>query len=280
VTCALVGGQATPVIGTAMPGSGVWVLRDDLTEAAVGELGELCVSGPQVARGYTASLAKTPNGFTAAKLAGTRGPTRIYRTGDRCRRDASGVLEFCGRDDQQVMLNGYRIELGEVVSALRACPGVLDATAELRPGDDDLERALVAQVVLADGASIPGIRNELSLRIPRHMIPALLSVPALGQSADPPAEASDGQIGRSSVRALVAGLWQQILGVEDVSDEADFFELGGDSQLATRLVVSLRDSLLPDLPIRVIFENPDFDGFCSAIETIARDAERIVKAGP
>ncbi|WP_313957399.1 amino acid adenylation domain-containing protein, partial [Paraburkholderia sp. BCC1885] len=161
-------------IGAPYPSRSAYVLDLDGNEAPVGGLGELCIGGATLARGYLKRPGLTAERFIPDPFEGNGG--RLYRTGDLCRRQADGTIEFLGRLDQQVKLRGFRIELGEIEAALRSAPGVRDAAAELR-GTEAGKRLVGYVVGEVDTAQV---RAVLESKLPGYMVPsALMVLPAL-----------------------------------------------------------------------------------------------------
>ncbi|HEX6357938.1 non-ribosomal peptide synthetase [Actinophytocola sp.] len=240
----LAGATRVP-IGFALQNTSTHVLDDDLTPVAAGEMGELCIGGPGVALGYLGR----PD-LTAAKfVTDPRSGELIYRTGDMARVLPSGALEVAGRRDRQVKLRGFRIELDEIEEALRDT-GLVDAAFVEKVGEGPTA-ALVAFVLPArfaapDMATLPVL---LARRLPKYMIPArwlrLTGVP-LGPTgkadrarllellarADQP---DDGAERADDVRAALAGIWRDVLGVAEVSPADSFLDLGGNSILAIQV---------------------------------------------
>jgi acyl carrier protein len=200
----------------------------------------------------------------------------LYRTGDQVRWRADGNLEFLGRLDHQGKLRGFRIEPGEIETALTGQPHVTRSVVLLRedrPGD----QRLVAYVVLRESATertVSDLRQSLQEKLPEYMVPsAFVILDALPLTSNgkvdrkalpvPVADRSDLEeeyaAPRTPVEELLAGIWQDVLGVDHVGIHDNFFELGGHSLLATRLVSSVRRAFHVELPLRIIFETPTIE---------------------
>ncbi|HEX2191027.1 MAG TPA: amino acid adenylation domain-containing protein, partial [Longimicrobiaceae bacterium] len=253
--------------------------------------GELCLGGASVARGYLGRPALTAERWVPDPFGGERG-ARLYRTGDRVRWGADGVLEFLGRTDAQVKVRGFRIEPGEVEAALAAHPAVREAAVVLRelPGGP----ALVAYCVPASEDGSPfspppcgegpgeGVLSWLRARLPDYMVPsALVALDALPLTPtgkldraalpSPQGAAEGGYVApRNPVEELLAGAWAAVLGVERVGARDDFFALGGHSLLATRLISRVREALGVELPLRALFEAPTVAGLAARVEALRR----------
>ncbi|USX53518.1 amino acid adenylation domain-containing protein [Lentzea sp. HUAS12] len=265
-------------IGSPIRGTSAHVVDEDLNRVPDGVAGELLLGGAGVARGYHDRPGLTAERFVPDPFGAPGG--RLYRTGDLVRRGTTGELEFLGRIDQQVKLRGFRIELGEVEAALAALPGVTDAavTAIRHPGDGT---RLVGYVT--GGADTRALREELSARLPDHMVPSvvvgldklpLTSSGKLDRAALPAPEQfgfGEDHVGpRDPVEHLLAELFAEVLGVDParVGVHDDFFDLGGHSLLATRLIARTRGVLAVSLKPGDVFE----------CRTVARLAARVREA--
>ncbi|MDG3015599.1 non-ribosomal peptide synthase/polyketide synthase [Speluncibacter jeojiensis] len=272
---AVTAADATSVpIGRPVWNTGVAVLDARLRPVPVGVPGELYLSGVQLARGYLGRPALTADRFVADPSGGPG--ERMYRTGDLARwvGDGSGVpeLEYLGRTDFQVKLRGQRLELGEVEAALSAVDGVEQAVALVR--DDGPGPELVGYVVgkavvaAAAGAIAPeSVIARVRQALPGYMVPsAVVVLGALPTTAngklDRAALPAPQRAGREYVpprteleRGL-AGAFAEVLGVERVGRDDNFFDLGGNSLLATTLVAAAREALGVELPLQWLFLDP------------------------
>ncbi|SDM34587.1 non-ribosomal peptide synthetase [Allokutzneria albata] len=229
-------------IGTGLPGVAVRVLDDDLAETADDEIGEIYISGPQVARGYLGQPGLTATRF----VADPHGPpgSRMYRTGDLARRRADGVLEFAGRNDDQVKIRGHRIEPGEVEAVVAALPGVTQAAVLVR------DKRLIAYVV--GDRDDTGVRQDLSRALPEYMVPSTIIVldrlpmtanGKLDRDALPEPARHTSTTGRApSTREerVITSIVAEVLGLAAVGVDDDFFHLGGDSITAMHVVSRAR----------------------------------------
>ena len=250
-------------IGVPLPHLAFFVLDAWLRPVPAGVVGELYVAGAGVGVGYWRRTGLTASRFVACPF-GAPG-SRMYRSGDLACWDADGQLRYLGRSDEQVKIRGYRIELGEVQAALSALDGVQQAAViarEDRPGD----KRLVGYVTgTADPA---GVRTALAERLPSYMVPAavvgLEALPLtvngkLDKRALPAPGYQDGDHYRapaSAVEEILAGIWAQVLGVERVGADDSFFDLGGNSLSAMRLIAAVNSGLDAGLSVRTLFEAP------------------------
>lgn len=245
-TAALVSGT-TPVIGRAVPGTAAYALDGALQPVRDGEIGELYLAGPHLARGYLGLPAATAERFVADPF-GEPG-SRMYRTGDRVRWHgdaATGGYEYLGRGDGQVKIRGYRIELAEIETALAAVSGVTSAAAVVRT-DAGRERLVgyVTGAVTADG-----VRAALGESVPEHMVPSAVVVldelpvtinGKLDRAALPaPAVRTSGRAPRTDRERLLCAVVAEAFDVSEVSVDDDFFSLGGDSISAIAVCSELR----------------------------------------
>jgi amino acid adenylation domain-containing protein len=248
--------------------------------APVGIPAELHLAGAGLARGYLGRPELTAERFVPDPFGGVG--ERMYRTGDLARRLPSGEIDFLGRIDRQVKLRGFRIELGEIEVALAACPGVAEAAVVVRErGTGD--RALLACVVVGSAAapSAAELRGILDRTLPSYMVPGSFAfLPALPLTPNgkvdrkallalEPETAGGTEARRAPttpVEDLIAGIFAEVLGVERVGMDAGFFDLGGHSLSAMRLVARVRETLGVELPVRAVFEAASAAGLAVRVE--------------
>ncbi len=246
--------------------------------AGIGELGEIHMRTPYLARGYLHDAAGTAQRFVSAPGA-VDVQDRMYRSGDLGRYRADGLVEFAGRRDAQVKLRGFRIELGEIEAALRRLAGLADAAVVLH--DDGMrEPLLVAFVVPAPGAAAGGAeawRASLRRQLPEYMVPAqfvaLERLPLtpngkLDRRALPaPAPRTHERVApRGATQVAIAAIWAEVLNEPDIGADDDFFALGGHSLMATRVLTRLRARLGVELPLRTLFDAPSVAGLARAVD--------------
>ncbi|MFH8989500.1 non-ribosomal peptide synthase/polyketide synthase [Streptomyces sp. NPDC017940] len=245
---------ARPVVGRPGRGLRAYVLDAALRPVPPGVPGELYLAGAQVARGYLGRPGLTAGRFLADPFGGPG--ERMYRTGDRARWDAGGLLEFLGRADEQVKIRGFRVEPGEVEAALLAAPDVADAVVTVR---EHAGRALLVAHLVPAGEHPPtpdDLRARLRRTLPDHMVPAafvpLARIPRTASGKTdrralpaPPAQPDSGTpyvAPRTGGEERLAAIWAEVLGVERVGARDDFFALGGDSILSIQIVSRARQA--------------------------------------
>ena len=249
--------------------------------AGVGEVGEIVVRSPHLARGYLGDPAATAARFQVNPFTGAA-EDRIYRTGDLGRYLSDGEVAFAGRADFQVKLRGFRIELAEIEAALARHPAVREAVVLLR---DDLPGGpgLVAFVVpgAADAVDPAQLHDHLWQQLPAYMVPGafvlLESLPrtpsgkidrrSLSRLDLALPSSDEGTCApRTPVEEIVAGLWAEVLGRDRIGPDDNFFQLGGHSLTGAQIVSRLREVFQVELPLRVLFEAPTLAGLAAEVE--------------
>jgi amino acid adenylation domain-containing protein len=257
------------LIGKPLPGMGNYILNG-VELCGIGIPGELCVTGEGLARGYLNLPELTSERF----IENPYGPGRLYRTGDLARWMTDGNVQFLGRIDEQVKIRGYRIELEDVENALRALPGVIDAVVAAYT-DDAGDSAMHAYFTGHTTLDIQELRARLRMKIPAYMVPALFeqigSIPVKSsgkpdKSALRPITplAKDIKPPKGDIESKVLEFFKEVLGIEIMGVDQDFFDLGGDSIKAIQIVSRL-GALELDVKIRDIFS-------LRTVENIVADA--------
>ncbi|VBA35113.1 Dimodular nonribosomal peptide synthase [Mycobacterium pseudokansasii] len=260
-TTALSAGQPI-TIGAPIPGVCALVLDARLHPAPIGVVGELYLAGPALAHSYVGRAELSAERFVANPY-GAPG-TRMYRTGDLVRWTPDGTLQCLGRADTQVKLRGQRIELGEIENALLACPQVTQAAATMHHTNTGAPQ-LVGYISASAPLDPAAIRQQLSKRLPAYLVPAqvavldefpLTSSGKLDRNAlpEPVFAAAVYRPPQTVTEKIVADVFADVLGVARVGLDDDFFALGGDSLLATRVSARLQLALDTEVPVRSLFD--------------------------
>jgi amino acid adenylation domain-containing protein len=275
--------RKTIPVGRPIDNTMAYILGPDLQPVPAGVVGELCIGGMPVARGYLNCPDLTADRFIPDGF-GLEAGARLFKTGDLARYDQHGNIEFIGRADRQVKVRGFRIELEEVESVLCAHPAVKEAAVVIHESGEGNKR-LAAHLVSA--ASREDLRSYLNSRLPEYMVPsAFVLMDALPRTPtgkidrkalpETPLYGTGEVEGRLStpVEELLAGLWAELIGMEEIGPHANFFELGGHSVLATRMMSRLRDLFQVELPLRAVFEFPTLKGLAEKIEAARQAGKR------
>jgi acyl carrier protein len=256
-------------IGRPISNVQIYILDRNLKPVPLGVTGELCVGGDGLAWGYASRGDWTAEKFVPNMFSGRPGE-RLYRTGDIGRYLSDGNIEYLGRADNQVKIRGFRIELGEIETALEQHPTVQQSVVVALGGELG-GKILVAYVVLKEGSTITNskLRGYLKQRLPEYMVPGAFVVleklplttnGKVDRKALPKPEGREEAgkyvASRTPIEALLVGIWQDVLKVEQVGILDNFFELGGHSLLATRVVSRARELFKVELPLRSLFEAP------------------------
>jgi amino acid adenylation domain-containing protein len=267
----------TVPIGRPIANTRLYVLDGRARPVPRGVPGELYIGGIQVARGYLGQPELTAERFVDDPV--TEGGSPVFRTGDFGRIRADGHFEFIGRRDGQVKLRGFRIELGEVEIAIEQLTGVARAVVTYGR-DDSKDDYLIGYYVPSDEElDATSLRRRLRSHLPEYMIPAhwvaLTEIPltpsgkvdrnalpiplpgAVAQAVAPP---------RSSIEKAISTIWCEVLGIEEVSRDADFFEMGGHSILAVRAIARMRTSLEVDVNLVEFFSAPKLWELAEVVE--------------
>jgi amino acid adenylation domain-containing protein len=254
-----VGMGGASVIGRPLANTQVFVLDEWLRPVPPGVVGEMYVAGTGVALGYLGRPGLTAHRFVACPFGGVTG-ARMYRSGDLARWSA-GELVFAGRADEQVKIRGFRVEPGEVAAVLATHAGVGQAAVVA------VEGRLIGYVVpVGTGVDTAGLHAYAGQHLPEFMVPAgivfldALPVTANGKldraALPAPQFAAQGRAPRTAVEEVVCGLFAEVLGLDRVGADDGFFDLGGDSLSAMRLVARIRAVLDADISVRALFAAP------------------------
>jgi amino acid adenylation domain-containing protein len=277
---------ASVPIGRPISNTACYVLDDGRRPAPVGVAGRLFIAGAGVAGGYVGEPELTAEKFSPDPFAAD-GQARMYDTGDLARWLPDGTLEFLGRVDEQLKIRGYRVEPAEVETALRSHSQIREAVTVTQAGSNG-DLRLLAYCTL-DGAPLgeEQLRSHLAEWLPEYMMPgAIVVVDELPRTpsgkidklALPDPDVADAQSAeyvapRTPLEETVASIWVQVLGVERIGVEDDFFALGGHSLLATQVVAQVRSDFAVDLPLHSLFTCPTVASLASEIVRMMGDSE-------
>jgi acyl-coenzyme A synthetase/AMP-(fatty) acid ligase/acyl carrier protein len=283
-------------IGRPVGNTQAYVLDQRMQPVPIGVPGELCIGGVQVARGYLNRPELTAERFIADPFSKQQG-RKLYRTGDLARFRPDGGIEFLGRIDHQVKIRGYRIELGEIESVLRQHSAIADVIVMARedvPGD----KRLIAYVQRKADQTLKSsdLHKHSVAKLPDYMVPSafvlldkmpLLSNGKVDREALPTPEYSRQLLEeeyvapRNEVEESLAKIFAEVLGIEKIGVNDNFFLLGGHSLSATQVITRLRETLGADVPLRRIFEEPTVSGLATAVEEFkTRPQDDIIEVIP
>nr|WP_233261952.1 non-ribosomal peptide synthetase [Vitiosangium sp. GDMCC 1.1324] len=271
-------GASVP-IGRALPNSQLVVLDEHLQVVPPGVVGEICIGGPVVARGYLGMPELTSERFVANPFGSLPGE-RMYRSGDLGRWLPGGVIEFLGRRDDQVKIRGFRVELAEVRAGLAAYPGVTDAAAVItRTGGDP---QLVGYVLATPGAAVSGqaVREEMARRLPGHLVPGVVMVldawplTTNGKLDRTRLPKPQGDVNvpftapRNEAEARIAEIVAELLRVDRVGVHDSLFALGMHSLLAMRVASRLSKMTGREVGLATIFSGPTIAQLADVLTTL------------
>ncbi|UNY98316.1 amino acid adenylation domain-containing protein [Zhouia spongiae] len=280
-------------IGQPIENTKVYILDKTQKSVPIGVVGELCISGNGLARGYLNQPDLTRKKFIKDPF--SKDPnSRLYKTGDLARYLPDGNIEFIGRLDDQVKIRGFRIELGEIESVLNQQDQV-SSSVVLAKEDATGNKQLVGYVVpsqdvdASQGLKIEKLREALSKTLPDYMVPSLfVSLEAMPLTSngkidkkalpDPQGNlqmTNEYVPPKTEIEKNLAIIWQELLGVEKVGINDNFFELGGHSLLATQIISSIKYTFNKDIPLKAIFENSILYKLALSIEKDYEACENI-----
>ncbi|XVQ07077.1 amino acid adenylation domain-containing protein [Spirillospora sp. CA-255316] len=289
-----------PPIGTPVSGADVYLLDDDLRAAPAGEPGEVYVSGASLARGYANAPALTAERFLPDPFVPA---ARMYRTGDRALLGADGRLHFLGRaGDEQVKVRGYRVEPAEVEIALSGHPKVRDVAVGVRRLVGDVDGLVAYVVAEAPVPPVAELSEQARATLPSYMIPSryvfleALPLTATGKidraalaAVEPAAvepAAADEERPAGATIDLVAAIWRRVLGHDEFEPDDDFFDVGGDSLLATWVVAELGRLVGREVKLSVLLADSTLEGIAEALDDLgtrpesAHSASEILTLSP
>mgnify|MGYP006277890017 CR=1 FL=1 len=269
-----------PPIGRPIDNAKLYILDSNFNPTPIGVAGELCIGGPSLARGYLNRPDLTAEKFIPNPFADDG--SRLYRTGDLVRYLFDGNIEFLGRIDHQVKVRGFRIELGEIESVLDDHPAIKNVIVLPKQVRADDVRLVAYIVVDAEQKpSVNDLRHFMSQRLPDYMVPAtfvfLESMPLtpsgkIDRHALPMPDLSRPELHveyvapRNDTEEKLVEICKDLLRIDKVGVNDNFFDLGGHSLLATQFMSRMRDQFSVELPLRVLFEKPTVAGLAEAVE--------------
>lgn len=278
------------LIGKPVANVRLHILDDNLSLLPIGAVGEIAVSGPIVGRGYLNLPEQTRAAFVNNPYAFDDSDIRLYLTGDLARRLSDGSLEYIGRKDHQLKIRGYRIEPGEIESVLLDHYSVNKVVVDAKP-DAVGQLCLVAYVVTNESLDLQSIRAFLKGKLPNYMVPqAIVAIPQLPLTAngkidrsalpEPTFEEGDFVEPRTETEEKLVRIWKELLNRERVSINANFFEIGGHSLLASRLVAAIRETWQVELSLKTVFSAYSLEDIAISIEKASRSELPTIGKAP
>ncbi len=267
------GSSEEPSIGKPVANTCAYVLDAHLQPVPIGIPGQLHLGGAGLARGYLQRPDLTAEKFAPDPFCGRPG-ARMYKTGDLARYNPDGSIQFLGRIDHQVKLRGYRIELGEIEAALREHPAIKDTVVIVRESAQG-NMDLVAYIAAAGGADLASqLRTHLKTKLPDYMVPAHFVVldflpltpnGKIDRKALPPLDSArtelpERSLPRNQTEEQLATIWQTVLERQQIGVNDNFFEVGGHSLLAVRLLVEIENAFAKKIPLVSLFQNATIEG--------------------
>ncbi|MEM6401049.1 MAG: amino acid adenylation domain-containing protein, partial [Cyanobacteria bacterium P01_D01_bin.116] len=281
-------------IGKPINNTQFYVLDDDLKPVPIGVAGQLYIGGAGLAKGYLNKPELTAekfisNPFSSSTPSSPSSPSNIYKTGDLVRYITDGNLEYLGRIDYQIKLRGFRIELGEIEAVLMQHLDIKQAVVTLyknQNSNHNNDEKLIAYIVSSSDLSQTEIRQFLQDKLPAYMIPSsyimleefpLTPNRKIDRKALPiPDDINQANQNstyippRTVTEEIIAGIWAEVLNLQQISIDDNFFELGGHSLLATRVNSQIKQAFAVELPLRSHFENPTIAELARFLETASR----------
>ncbi len=280
-------------VGRPIANTGFHVMNNQLQQVPIAVAGELLISGDGLARGYHHRPDLTAEKFVDVTLAGSKAPTRMYRTGDLARFRRDGQLVHLGRLDHQVKIRGFRIELGEIETILASHESIHQAVVVAHDAHAATAR-LIAYVVPANSGTTESteLRNYLRNSLPDYMVPQqFISLPDFPLTPNgkvdrrrlptpditmyEAAHKSDKSPVKSPMEAFVAGAFCAVLDLPSIGVDDDFFDLGGQSILAMRLVSKLTDDLKVEVPLQMLFEASTVGGLSRRLDLLTSTTPQL-----
>ncbi len=265
-----------PVIGKPILNTNIYIMDSDMNPVEDGEIGELCVSGDCVGRGYINRPKETAEYFLKDPI---NSEIRMYKTGDLGRYGKNGNIEFLGRKDRQIKIRGFRIELEEIENVLRSFDSVEDALI-VDIDDEQFGKRLVAYVKSNENINPDYIKMDLERYLPEYMIPEAVIVleefplklnGKIDKEGLPSLEDLFNDYGniilpRNELEEKILDVWKEIIGIEHLGVNSNFFECGGDSISCTQLLSMIYIEFGVEIQLEYFFENPTISAMAEMIE--------------
>jgi len=272
-----------PSIGRPIANTQIYILDSEMRQVPTGTAGDLYIGGPGLARGYRNRPDLTAERFVSNPYSEAPGE-RLYKTGDLARMLPDGQIAFIGRVDDQVKIRGFRVELSEITNTLSRHPAIRETVVIARE-DKPGQKRLVAYVVLRPGIAVTnaGLRHFLGQDLPDYMIPAAFV------TMDSLPLGSSGKVDRSELPSLaegnilrdetfisprnpteeqIAAIIGELLGLEHLGVNDNFFLLGGNSLLATQVIARVRESFDIEVTLLNVFDHPTVAGIAAVVEQL------------
>ena len=277
-------------IGRSISNMQIYILKEDLQPVPIGIPGELYIAGSGITRGYFNNPTLTSERFIPNPFSDDGG-TRMYKTGDVCRYLPNGNLEFLGRTDQQVKIRGFRIELGEIETCLGELPAVRQTVVIANESNSD-DKRLIAYVVFEQGKNLTSqqLRQNLQICLPDYMIPATfvimeeLPLTPNGkidrQNLPSPedyqlAVAENYEFPLTPTEKTIAEIWVEVLDKKHINAHSDFFEMGGHSLVATKVIMKVKHLFLVEFSLTALFKNPTLRDFAAAVDELVQTKDSV-----
>ncbi|MEM8909247.1 MAG: condensation domain-containing protein, partial [Bacteroidota bacterium] len=259
------------LIGKPLNNTALYLLDSTKQLVPVGLEGELYIEGHGLALGYKNNPKETQDKFIDHPF---KPGQQVYRTGDLAKWLPDGNIAYCGRKDKQIKLNGYRIELGEIETILEAAPGVKNGAVKVHQSGGN--KQLVAYVVPEKEFHRDQVHQYLAEQLPDYMLPSVwmeLAVLPLNSNGkldrkalpQPLVQQAAYQAPRDAYERLLSNIWTQLLGRKQIGVRENFFEIGGHSLMAMRLIAAVRKSLKKQLKVKDVFTNPSIEGLAKLL---------------
>ena len=304
-SCEIGAGQdLPPSIGRPIDNTQVYVLDRYLNPVPIGVAGELYIGGQGLARGYHNSPALTAENFIANPIPGAVG-SRLYKSGDLVRYRKDGTLEYLGRTDHQIKIRGFRVELGEIEAVLTGHKDVSDAVVTVVSSAGESGH-LVAYVSPKQSLALnsngvadsslqqltTSLRIRLRAQLPEYMVPTdIVILRQLPQTSNgkvdrralPSPELARGEndqayaAPRTPLEEVLAGIWAEVLDLDHVGIDDNFFKIGGHSLLAVRTISRVRDRLKVEVPLQTLFRCPTPAQFAASLLATADNPTGLEK---